>query len=180
MAQETRFSMQPLARGTQQLPQQWRASSLLFCPPRSYRAYQLLCPSAWAGSSEKSPLPLLISAIDSLLLLAVFFIHGQIHCMPGVRTDFSHEQFPIVVQWDSQASIYSGDTVNGYKHVIQITSISNMNDFIWFCLKSVQLMTFQVSSFYPEIDYKNLLITFFREKKSSKTTQMSKSKHYKS
>lgn len=55
-----------------------------------------------------------------------------------------------------------------------------MNDFIWFCLKSVQLMTFQVSSFYPEIDYKNLLITFFREKKSSKTTQMSKSKHYKS
>jgi len=100
--------------------------------------------------------------------------------MPGVRTDFSHKQFPIVVQWDSQASIYSGDTVNGYKHVIQITSISNMNDFIWFCLKSVQLMTFQVSSFYPEIDYKNLLITFFREKKSSKTTQMSKSKHYKS
>lgn len=98
MAQETRFSMQPLARGTQQLPQQWRASSLLFCPPRSYRAYQLLCPSAWAGSSEKSPLPLLISAIDSLLLLAVFFIHGQIHCMPGVRTDFSHKQFPIVVQ----------------------------------------------------------------------------------
>lgn len=42
--------------------------------------------------------------------------------MPGVRTDFSHKQFPIVVQWDSQASIYSGDTVNGYKHVIQITS----------------------------------------------------------
>lgn len=32
-----------------------------------------------------------------------------------------HEQFPIVVQWDSQASIYSGDTMNDYKHVIQIT-----------------------------------------------------------
>lgn len=77
MAQETRFSMQPLARGTQQLPQQWRASSLLFCPPRSYRAYQLLCPSPWAGSSEKSPLPLLISAIDSLLLLVVVsFLHS--------------------------------------------------------------------------------------------------------
>lgn len=43
-----------------------------------------------------------------------------------------------------------------------------MNDFIWFCLKSVQLMTFQVSSFYPEIDYKNLLITFFREKSQVK------------
>lgn len=42
--------------------------------------------------------------------------------MPGGSTDFSHEQFPIVVQWDSQGSIYSGDTVNSYKHVIQITS----------------------------------------------------------
>lgn len=44
-------------------------------PSRSYRACQLLCPSAWAGSSKKSPLPLLISAIDSLLLPAVVSSH---------------------------------------------------------------------------------------------------------
>lgn len=47
-----------------------------------------------------------------------------------------------------------------------------MNDFIWFCLKSVQLMTFQVSSFYPEIITKTYeSISLEKKEKSSYTNE---------
>lgn len=170
MAQETRFSTQPLARGTQQ-----RSRGLLLLFPFALKELQSMpvaLPFCLGRLFQEKPL----ASTDISNWFSATSSSGQFSSFMSRFTAcqmceliFSHEQLSIVVQWDSQASIYTGDTMNVINMWSKLLLISNMNDFIWLCVKSVQLMTFQVSSFYPEI-IKNLLITFFKEK--SKATQI--------
>lgn len=83
---------------------------------------------------------------------SVFLIHGQIHCRPDVWTNDSHKPFPIAAQWDTLGQAFTQETLRMVLNIwSKLLLISNTNDLICFCFKYVQLTTFRISSFYPEI-----------------------------
>lgn len=124
--------------------------SLPFSNPNHCRACQRFCPSAWAGCSEK-PLP--PATISHWFLIT--HSSGQLSSgslQPDVWANYPQQPFPTALQWDTLGQAFARETLGMVMNIwSKLLLISSTNDLICFCFKSVQLTTFQISSFCPEI-----------------------------